>query len=183
MALDDASRAALAELVRNRGYEYRDPPFRLTSGGWSHDYVDGKHAIATGPDLRLASQGVIDIVGRPFDAVGGPTMGADALAHGVALLAGGSWFSIRKEAKGHGRGAWVEGARLQPDATVVLVDDVVSTGASLLRAAERVRELDVEVIAATTLLDRSPAVAPRFEAAGIAWLPLLTWADLGIEPL
>jgi orotate phosphoribosyltransferase len=59
----------------------------------------------------------------------------------------------------------------------------VSTGASLLRAAERVRELDVQVIAATALLDRSPSVAARFAAAGIAWLPLLTWADVGIEPL
>jgi orotate phosphoribosyltransferase len=66
---------------------------------------------------------------------------------------------------------------------VVLLDDVVSTGGSLLRAAERVRELGAEVIAATTLLDRSPAVAPRVAAAGIAWLPLLTWADIGIEPL
>ena len=65
----------------------------------------------------------------------------------------------------------------------MVVDDVVSTGASLLRAVDRVRELGVEVIAATTLLDRSPAVASRFAAAGIAWFPLLTWADVGIEPL
>jgi orotate phosphoribosyltransferase len=183
MALDDDARAALAALVHTKGYEYRDPPFQLTSGGSSHDYVDGKHAIATGPDLRRASQAVIDIVEVPFDAVGGPTMGADALAAGVALLAGTSWFSIRKEAKGHGRGAWVEGARLEPGQRVVLLDDVVSTGASLLRAAERVRELGVEVVAATTLLDRSPAVGWRLAAAGITWLPLLTWVDLDIEPL
>jgi orotate phosphoribosyltransferase len=183
MALDDATRAALAELVRTHGYEYRDPPFRLTSGGWSHDYVDGKHAIAGGAELRRASEAVIEVVPGPFDAVGGPTMGADALAHGVALLAEAAWFSIRKEAKGHGREAWVEGARLRPGQTVVLLDDVVSTGASLLRAAERVRELEVQVIAATALLDRSPSVAARFAAAGIAWLPLLTWADVGIEPL
>lgn len=183
MALDDAARAALAQLVRSQGYEYRDPPFQLTSGGWSHDYVDGKHAIATGARLRQASQGVIDAVAARFDAVGGPTMGADALAHGVALLAGAAWFSVRKEPKGHGRAAWVEGARLQAGDTVVVLDDVVSTGASLLRAAERVRELGVEVIAASALLDRSPSVAPRFAAAGIAWVPLLTWADVGIEPL
>jgi orotate phosphoribosyltransferase len=183
MALDDATRADLAELVRSHGYEYRDPPFRLTSGGWSHDYVDGKHAIATGAALRLASQSVIDVVTGPFDAVGGPTMGADALAHGVALLAGASWFSVRKEPKGHGRGAWVEGARLQEAQTAVVLDDVVSTGASLLKAVERIRELGVEVVAATALLDRSPSVGPRFAAAGVAWLPLLTWADIGIEPL
>src|SRR5262249_2615704 len=96
---------------------------------------------------------------------------------------GASWFSIRKEAKGHGRGAWVEGARLQPGQSVVLLDDVVSTGASLLRAAERVRELGVEVVAATTLLDRSPAVAWRLAAAGITWLPHPPWPAAGREPL
>src|SRR5580658_5186454 len=172
MALDPAARAGLAQLVRSTGYEYRDPPFQLTSGGWSHDYVDGKHAIATGAGLRQASQAVIDAIGESFDAVGGPTMGADALAHGVALLSGTAWFSVRKEAKGHGRGAWVEGARLQEGDRVVVVEDVVSTGASLLRAVERIREFGIEVVAATALLDRSPAVAARFEAAGIPWVPL-----------
>jgi orotate phosphoribosyltransferase len=183
MALDPAARSTLAELVREHGYEFRDPPFQLTSGGWSHDYVDGKHAIATGAGLRQASQAVIDVVDRPFVAVGGPTMGADALAHGVALLSGAAWFSVRKEPKGHGRGAWVEGARLAAGDQVVVVEDVVSTGASLLRSVERLRELGVEVVAATALLDRSPAVRGRFEAAGIDWRPLLTWADLGIAPL
>ena len=115
--------------------------------------------------------------------MGGPTMGADALAHGVALLSGCAWFSVRKEAKGHGRGAWVEGTRLQPGDRVVVVEDVVSTGASLLRAAERLVELGAVIVAATALLDRSPQVAERFLAAGIRWEPLLTWADLGIEPL
>jgi orotate phosphoribosyltransferase len=183
MVYDDAARTALAHLVRTSGYEYRDPPFELTSGGLSHDYIDGKHAIASGAGLRQASQAVIDAVGSSFDAVGGPTMGADALAHGVALLSGSTWFSVRKEPKGHGREAWVEGARLASGDRVVVVEDVVSTGASLLRAVERIREFGVEVVAATALLDRSPAVAERVAAAGIRWLPLLTWADLEISPL
>jgi orotate phosphoribosyltransferase len=183
MALDPGVRSSLAELVRRTGYERREEPFQLTSGGWSHDYVDGKHAVARGADLHQVSQAVIDLVGDDFDAVGGPTMGADALAHGVALLSGRGWFSVRKEPKGHGRGAWVEGTRLRPGDRVVVVEDVVSTGGSLLRAVERIRELEVEVVAATALLDRSPAVGPRFAQAGIRWAPLLTWTDLGIEPL
>ncbi len=183
MALDDATRTALVQLIRTAGYERREEPFQLSSGGWSHDYVDGKYAIATGRALRQASEAVIELVPGGFDVVGGPTMGADALAVGVALLSGASWFSVRKEPKGHGRGSWIEGARLGPGASAVMVEDVVSTGASLLRAVERVQELGAEVVAATALLDRSPVVAKRFEAAGIAWLPLLTWADLGIEPL
>jgi orotate phosphoribosyltransferase len=183
MVLDPAVRSSLAELVRRTGYERREEPFQLTSGGWSHDYVDGKHAIARGADLRQASQAVIDLVGDDFDVVGGPTMGADALAHGVAMLSGRGWFSVRKEAKGHGRGAWVEGTRLCPGDRAIVVEDVVSTGGSLLRAVERIRDLGVEVAAATALLDRSPAVGPRFAEAGIRWAPLLTWADLEIEPL
>lgn len=183
MAFEEAQRQALAQIVLATGYERREEPFQLTSGGWSHDYVDGKYAIATGSALRQASQAVVDLLGDSFDSVGGPTMGADALAHGVAMVAGCSWFSVRKEAKGHGRGAWVEGARLKPGDTVVMVEDVVSTGASLLRAADKVRELGAEVVAATALLDRSPAVAERFGQAGVRWAPLLTWVDLGIEPL
>ncbi len=183
MVLERDTRAALADLVRRTGYERREEPFRLSSGGWSHDYVDGKFAIATGPALRQASEAVVELVGDGFDAVGGPTMGADALAVGVALVSGRSWFSVRKEPKGHGRAAWVEGARLGPGDRVVMVEDVVSTGASLLRAAEKVTDLGAVVGAATALLDRSPQVAERFEEAGVPWLPLLTWTDLGIEPL
>ncbi len=183
MVLERDTRAALADLVRRTGYERREEPFRLSSGGWSHDYVDGKFAIATGPALRQASEAVVELVGDGFDAVGGPTMGADALAVGVALVSGRSWFSVRKEPKGHGRAAWVEGARLGPGDRVVMVEDVVSTGASLLRAAEKVTDLGAVVVAATALLDRSPQVAERFAEAGVPWLPLLTWTDLGIEPL
>lgn len=183
MPIDTATRAALAELVRATGYERRDEPFQLTSGGWSHDYVDGKYAIATGSALRLASEAAIEAVGESFGAVGGPTMGADALAHAVSVISGASWFSVRKEPKGHGRQAWVEGARLAEGDRVVIVEDVVSTGGSLLKAVDRVRELGVEVIAATALLDRSPRVAQRFEEAGVRWVPLLNWVDLGIEPL
>lgn len=177
------TRDRLAELVRTQGYERRDEPFQLTSGGWSRDYVDGKHALARGDSLRVASQAVIDVVAESFGAVGGPTMGADALAHGVALLSGSGWFSVRKEAKGHGRLSWVEGTRLQPGDGVVFVEDVVSTGASLLRAVDRVLELGVRPIAAVTLLDRSTQAAAGFAERGIRYQPLLTYADIGIEPL
>jgi orotate phosphoribosyltransferase len=183
MAVDDETRRGLAQLVRARGYERREQPFQLTSGGWSHDYVDGKHAVARGDALRLACQAVIDAVDEPFDAAGGPTMGADALAHGVALLSGSGWFSVRKEPKGHGRHSWVEGTRLERGERVVFVEDVVSTGSSLLRAVDRLVELGVVPVAAVTLLDRGGAASRRFAERGIRYLPLLTAADIGIDPL
>jgi orotate phosphoribosyltransferase len=189
MSVDHASSyggeqlAEIADLVRRFGYERRDEPFALTSGGTSRDYVDGKHAVASGAALRAVCQAMIDIVDEPFDVVGGPTMGADAVAHGVALLSGAGWFSIRKEPKGHGRGAWVEGTRLVGGERVLMVEDVVSTGGSLLKAVDRIEELGGEIIAATAILDRSPVVAERVEAHGIRWLPLLHWTDIGIEAL
>jgi orotate phosphoribosyltransferase len=183
MPVDEKVRRSLAELVREHGYERREEPFELSSGGWSHDYVDGKHAIAGGEALRLACQSVIDVVAGPFDAVGGPTMGADALAHGVSLLSGAGWFSVRKEPKGHGRQAWVEGARLSAGDRVVFVEDVVSTGGSLLRAVDRVLDLGVVPVAAVTLLDRGPAAGRLFAERGIAYQSLLRWTDIGIEPL
>jgi orotate phosphoribosyltransferase len=183
MSIDATTRQTLAELVRARGYEYREVPFTLTSGGTSHDYVDGKHAVAAGADLRTVAEAAIAAIDVPFEVVGGPTMGADALAHAVALLSGTGWFSIRKEPKGHGRNAWVEGTRLQEGQRALVVEDVVSTGGSLLKGVDRLKELGVEVVAATAILDRSPRVAERLAEAGIAWHPLLTWDDLGIAPL
>lgn len=183
MAIDATTRSALAQLVRAHGYEHRSEPFQLTSGGWSHDYVDGKHAVADGARLRRVAQAAMAAVDEPYDMVGGPTMGADALAHAMAVLGSWGWFSIRKEPKGHGRNAWVEGSRLVEGDRALVVEDVVSTGASLLRGVDRLRELGVVVVAATALVDRSPAVAERCAAAGVAWRPLLRWDDLGIAPL
>jgi orotate phosphoribosyltransferase len=65
----------------------------------------------------------------------------------------------------------------------MFVEDVVSTAASMMRAVDRVLELGVTPIAAATLLDRGLAAAPRFAERGIRYVPLLTYADIGIEPL
>lgn len=183
MGLGQDVKAELVELVREQGYERRSEPFRLTSGGWSYDYIDGKYALSRGGALRRAAEAAIGCIEEDYTAVGGPTMGADALAHAVCLLRGCGWFSVRKEPKGHGRQAWIEGTRLAPGAAALMVEDVVSTGASLLRAAERVRDLGVTIVAATALVDRSPRVAEAFRNAGIRWEPLLTWEDLQIDPL
>lgn len=183
MAIDDRTRSQLVTLVRERGYEHREEPFRLSSGGWSQDYVDCRHAVATGPALTLVAGALMDVVDADWQVIGGPTMGADPLAHAVAVLSGKAWFSVRNAPKGHGRGSWVEGYRLGPGDRVLAVEDTVSTGRSLLEAVSRVRELGAEVVAATALLDRSPAVAARLADAGLAWMPLLTWDDLGIQPL
>src|SRR6476619_179798 len=110
---------AAFDLIRTRGHERRDEPFKLASGQLSHDYIDGKFAVDNGERLSIVSHAVADLAashGIEFDAVGGLTMGADPLAHGVAMVTGKAWFSVRKEQKTRGRVQFVEGTRLQPGA-------------------------------------------------------------------
>lgn len=173
----------LVELVRDRGYEYRDEPFELASGELSHDYVDGKRALAHGADLLRIARTIVHTVEEQYVAVGGLTMGADPLTHAVAVAASCDWFTVRKEPKNRGLNRWIEGAQLAPGTRVLLVEDVVTTGGSILTAHDRVREAAATVAAAVTLLDRGDAAEPAFRARGVAYYPLLTYSDLGIEPV
>src|ERR1700676_1042111 len=133
---------AAFDLIRPAGYEHRAAPFKLASGQLSHDYIDGKFAVDTGERLALVSRAVADLAanhGIEFDAVGGLTMGADPLAHGVAMVTGKAWFSVRKEQKQCGREQWIEGTRLEPGTRVLLVDDVISTGGSHAKAYDNIK--------------------------------------------
>jgi orotate phosphoribosyltransferase len=183
---DAPGRLELLALVRARGHERRDTPFLLASGAWSHDYVDLRRALARGPDLRLAAEVVAAQLARQgavFDAIGGMTMGADPLAHAVALLAGCEWFSVRKAEKRHGLGRRLEGAPLGPGYRVVVVEDTTTTGASLMEAVDEVLATGAVVTAACTILDRGDAAARELARRGIPYHALLTYRDLGIPPV
>ncbi len=176
----------LRQLVLARGYERRDEPFPLSAGGMSHDYVDMRRAVARGADLRIAALAVASALSSRhvvFDAIGGMTMGADPVAHAVALLSEVSWYSVRKAAKDHGRQQRIEGAPIGPGVRVVVIEDTVSTGKSLLEAYEVVRDSGAEVVAACTLLDRGEVIARRLAALGVEYVAVLTYRDLGIDPI
>lgn len=173
-------------LVRTYGYQHREEPFRLASGQLSHDYVDAKAAIDTGPRLRVVSQAMLDLarwLGIGFTHVGGLTMGADPLAHGIALVGGVGWFSVRKEPKQRGLNQWIEGARLGAGDRALLVDDVVTTGGSTWLAYEQVVATGAEVVGVIPMVDRGEVAGQRFRALGVPYAPLLTYADLEIEPV
>lgn len=179
-------RSQAIALVRGRGYERRDQPFKLASGQMSHDYVDGKFAVDSGQRLALVSRAVIELAEQHdirFNAAGGLTMGADALAHGVALLSGCDWFSVRKEPKPRGRSQWIEGARLNADHRVLLLDDVVSLGGSILMAYDKVLEAGSTVSGVVPMVDRGDRGREIFEGLGVPYVPLMTYRDLGIEPV
>ncbi|HET7487049.1 MAG TPA: phosphoribosyltransferase family protein [Acidimicrobiales bacterium] len=177
-------RERVVGIVRERGLLRLPEPVVLRSGQLSSDFVDGKAALSRGTDLEAACRAVLEAVeGIAFNAVGGLTMGADHLAHGVALLSGAEWFVVRKEPKGRGTDKLVEGARVGPGTRVLLVDDAVTTGGSILKAHDAVAATGATVVAAVTLVDRGDVAAPWFAERGIPYAALVTYHDLGIEPV
>jgi orotate phosphoribosyltransferase len=172
------------EVIERRGHLVLDEPVELRSGARSRHFVDGKRALARGDDLRLAATALLDLLADAavrFDAVGGLTMGADHLAHAMALLAGDvEWFSVRKAAKGRGTNQRVEGAALTAGRRAVVLEDVVTTGTSILEAVEAVRATGAEVVFATGIVDRGDEGGAALAAAGVPYRALLTYRDLGI---
>lgn len=179
-------RKSVVGLLLKKGYERRERAFRLSSGKLSHDYIDGKRAIAHGEDLILVSEAILSLTHErkaEFKAVGGLTMGADALAHAISVLTNCEWFSVRKEPKEHGTQRSLEGAPLERGLEVLLVDDVVTTGKSIITAVEAIQETGANVQLAVSVCDRGTAARGLLAKRGIPYEPLVTYEDLGLEPV
>lgn len=177
---------AVTRIVAEKGLVHLDQPVRLSSGLLSSDFIDVKEALAEGADLEVACRAIVaeaDELGVEFDAVGGMTMGADQFAYGIAIVAAKRWFVVRKQTKGRGTDKRVEGAALGPGTRVLLVEDAVSTGGSIKEALAHVRDTGADVVAAVTLVDRGDSAAPYFAAEGVPYRAVVTYRDLGIEPI
>ena len=172
-------------MLLSKGVTELAEPVELSSGAMSRFFIDGKRALCAGTDLALACTCMMDLLAEhsiTADAVGGLTLGADQFAHGVAIVGGLEWFVVRKRAKGRGTNKFIEGADVNGK-RILLVDDVISTGASSLVADERIKAEGGNSVLATTLVARSDEPAERFRAAGIPFAPLFTYLDLGLPPV
>ncbi len=174
----DARRRLVAEL---REHALVIGEVTLTSGAVAQYYVDAKRAILR-PDGFAALGELLAAQVAAWDgtAVGGLTMGADAVA--CAALAGGAdakGFFIRKDAKAHGLQRRIEGPPLAPTDRCVVVEDVVTTGGSTLTAIEALKEAGHEICGVVTVLDRLAGGAAAIEAAaGAPYVALTTIDDL-----
>ncbi len=188
MIPDDTSgmKKRFIQIVKDKGYERRQEAFKLSSGGLSHDYIDIRRAFSDRAHAASAANFVmISFEERniTFDVIGGMTMGADPISHAVAVVGAKSWFSVRKQEKAHGRQQRIEGALLNGEKKVILVEDTVSTGRSLLEAFDVLKEAKVEVRALCTLLDRGLSMAEKMDGEKTLYIPLITYQDLEIDPL
>lgn len=163
-----------------------DEPIQLAGGDWSTDFVDAKLAVDEPEHLRLAGEAMVaaaEQAGADFDAVGGMLVGAAPFTFAVAQAAAVKWFLVRKEPKGRGTNRWTEGTRIADGMAVMVVDDVVTRGGSITAACERVEAEGALVTFATTLVDRADVAATWFAERDIRYQPILSYRDLGIDPV
>ena len=157
--------------------------FTLSSGQTAQYYVDAKRALLRPRAFRAAGELLAAEAGeRRAIAVGGMTMGADPLACAAIGSDGGDGlvaFFVRKERKQHGLQRWIEGPELSAGTRCLVVEDVVTTGGSTVRAIERIKEEGLEVAGVTAVVDRLAGGAEAIEKAARApYRPLLTIDDL-----
>ena len=177
------ARARLLELLRVRAFERRRVV--LASGRESDFFIDCKQAVLTAEGHALCGDVMLDALSAlgSCAAVAGVELGGCPLASAVALTsfrrgAPLDAIYVRKDAKDHGSRRQLEGnTRLPPGSRVALLEDVVTTGGSTLKAAAKLREAGYEVAGVVALVDRDEGGRPAIEAEGLKLVALFTRHD------
>ena len=160
--------------------------FVLSSGKESTFYLDGRIITMTPEGAYLTGSIMLSMLqGAQVTALGGPTMGADPIVGAVAVLShlhkvALKTFIVRKAAKAHGTQRQVEGPALHPGDRVVLVDDVATSGKSLIEAKQVMDSMGVIVVKALVIVDRGEGARENLQAAGCALESIFTLADLNV---
>tara|TARA_B100000965_G_scaffold4105_1_gene3227 strand:+ start:509 stop:1087 length:579 start_codon:yes stop_codon:yes gene_type:complete len=151
----DAQRNELLSLLKT--YAYKKGEYTLSSGKKSEHYVNCKPVTLSARGITLASLLMLKEVDTPY--VAGLTLGADPLVSGVALVSAlenkmVNALIVRKEAKGHGTQAWIEGL-LPPEKTeITVLEDVITTGGSAVKAVHKLRDAGYVVNRIVSIVDR-----------------------------
>ena len=179
-----SSHARLIELIKEKSLRFGD--FTLTSGKKASYYLDGKQLTLDSEGSLLVANAILEIAeNEKIDCVGGMTLGADPMVGSVLTAAGFKGvplqgFIVRKEAKQHGTEKWIEGI-LTKDARVLILEDVITTGGSVLRAIRRVEESGGHVIRTVCIVDRLEGGGPFLQKQGYPLIALTTIEELGVN--
>jgi orotate phosphoribosyltransferase len=183
LASERAPDATLVRMLAERSA--RRGQFTLSSGRTSSLYIDARLTTMSPDGLALigpAALAALDDAGWRVDAVGGLTLGADPVSYAIAYasaLAGRNVraFTVRKEAKAHGTGRLIEGPFRAGD-RVAVIEDVITTGGSALRALEAVRAAGAEVVGVLAVVDREEGGREAIEGAGVPVIALVRARDV-----
>ena len=179
MTAHDRLLSLLAERSARRGQ------FTLASGRQSTLYIDARLTTMSPDGLALIGPlalGAIRSAGWDVDAIGGLTLGADPVSYAIAYASASTdaplrAFTVRKEAKAHGTGRLIEGPFREGD-RVVVIEDVITTGGSALRAVEAIHAAHGVVIGVLALVDREEGGREALESAGLSVLSLARASDI-----
>jgi orotate phosphoribosyltransferase len=177
-------RDRLLELLRTRSLEKR--LVTLSSGRTSDFYVDCKRVTLDPEGAYLTAKLFLKMISPGISAVGGLTLGADPLVASIAVLGHVqgrklSALIVRKEPKKHGTMSFVEGPILEKGTQVAVIEDVVTSGASILRAIERIAAEGYQPVQALAILDRMEGGREALEARGYRLESIFTRDDLLIN--
>lgn len=162
---------------------YREGDFLLSSGQKSTYYINGKQ-VTLHPQGGLAvGRILLPYVSPEAVAVAGLTLGADPIVTAASVVAAYEGRSlaaliVRKEVKGHGTQAYIEGLTLPKGSPVVVLEDVVTTGQSAMKAVDRLREAGYQVEEVITLVDRQQGGAEFYQKVGLRFQAVFTIQDL-----
>ena len=162
-------------------YAYKKGDFTLSAGKKSDHYVNCKPVTLTGRGLTLTSLLMLKEVNTSI--VGGLTLGADPLVSGVALVSAldsrlVNALIVRKEPKGHGTQAWIEGLLPKEGSRVTVLEDVTTTGGSSLKAVEKLRDAGFVVERVVTLVDRQEGAYDLMKDNNLELVSIFTLEDL-----
>ncbi len=180
-----AERSRLLDILVRTSFRINEKdPFRLASGARSKYYVDCKFALSDPEARRLIGKIICDVAGQDFDAVGGLEIGAYPIATAVSDrvydTSGRTMraFVVRKEPKSHGIAGLLAGDARKGD-TALIVDDVITTGASTIKALENAREAGLIVARVVVLVDRQDGDGQKnIEAHRVRCQSLFTLQEL-----
>jgi orotate phosphoribosyltransferase len=162
---------------------YQEGDFVLSSGQPSSYYINGKQVTLHPQGALAIGRILLSLLSSDTQAVAGLTLGADPIVSAVSVVSAYEnrpipALIIRKEAKGHGTKAYIEGPNLPEGAKVVVLEDVVTTGQSAMKAVERLRAAGYVVDEVISLVDRLQGGAEFYESVGLKFEAVFTIKDL-----
>ena len=162
---------------------YKEGDFTLSSGQKSSYYINGKQVTLRADGALAIGRLLLSMLPPNTQGVAGLTLGADPIVSAVSVVSAYEncpipAFIIRKEAKGHGTQAYIEGPTLSPGATVVVLEDVVTTGKSAMLAVERLRAVGYTVNTILALVDREQGGSAFYDSQGLTFQALFSISDI-----
>lgn len=162
---------------------YQEGDFVLSSGQPSSYYINGKQVTLHPQGALAIGRILLSLLPPDTQAVAGLTLGADPIVSAVSVVSAYEHrpipaLIIRKEAKGHGTKAYIEGPNLPAGANVVVLEDVVTTGQSAMKAVERLRAVDYTANQVISLVDRQQGGAEYYKSVGLNFQAVFTIEDI-----